>query len=120
MEVGSCVRQAGLEGVKLGSGDLPEVLMGLKGEEAGTMAAMVGKRDSGRKMWMLGSFAMDDWEGTHDFPLSSFITIARAPLLNWVLTEGAWSPCSSPRTPPSQTLPTARLLTVFDGKGSLV
>ena len=51
MEVGSCLRQAGLEGVKLGSGDLPEVLMGLeKGEEAGTMAAMVGTRGSGRKM----------------------------------------------------------------------
>ena len=87
------------------------------------MAAMVGTRNSGKTMWMLGSLAMDDWEGTHDFPLHSFISVppvAQGLGLNWVLIEGVWSPCSSLRTLPSQTLPTARLLMVFDRKSSLV
>lgn len=72
---------------------------------------------------MLGSLVMEDWEGTHDFPLPSFISMPPVPQglrLNWVLTEGAWSPCSSLGTPPSQTLPRAQLLMVFDGKSSLV
>ena len=44
---------------------------------------------------MLGSLVMEDWEGTHDFPLPSFISMPPVPQglrLNWVLTEGAWSP----------------------------
>lgn len=96
---GGQLREAGWAGeVKLGPGDIPEVLAGLeKGEEAGIRATVVGTGGSGRKMWMRGSLVMGRQRGYPRLPPAHLIgvrPVAQGLRLSRVLTEGAWTASS--------------------------
>lgn len=101
------MRQAGLEGLKLGSEDLPEGLMGLKkGEEAGTMVPW----------WAQEAVGGVNAGVTCDGRLGGY---PRRPPAQFH-QRASCGRCCSLGTPPSQTLRRAQLLMVFDGKSALV